>query len=494
MDEMKKIQFKEECGAYLSTVSLNNLRAYGREVGVAQPTKKNKDALIDEIIQVLVGEIAPCKISRLGAPVKNGNIDPSVVARMEEIKKNCSLAEVPVPKVELADEIRAFRRENHYAHLQLFDPNIEKLDNEWLPVQGILRGQVCWLQDGVAVIPLGCARGVSNAYLSVALIERYRLKKGDVVSYRAKEKKGLRVVTEVLSINENAVVVGETTSCDSFEEQIACYPTHALTLFQQGKSESTVAKYTDWVLGLCKGQRALLSSAPKAGKSTFLYHVAKSALEAESNAYTFVLLVGATPELVGRYRKFMPDENLAYTTYEDDATEQVQTALCALDRAKSLVASGYEVFLIVDGLSALARAYNETEEAVGGKTLAGGIESKTMQFLKRYFGSARALEQGGALTMLCALDEETGDPADDLIFREMNAIANARIKLDVALASARTYPAVDLQNTCIQNVWEEARNGAIKTFAKNYGYERLIECINNSKDETSFIKALSDLK
>ncbi len=488
MEESKKLQFEEKSKQYLSCVSLHNLRAYGRELGVSKPTKKSKDELISLIVAVLVGDLQAQAISRRGAPVKNDHVDPKIVERIEALKREY-LGEQSATTPSFSDELQAFRRENPYAHLQLYDPVTERMDRDWVPVQGIFRGQVQVREEGVVTVPLGSVRNVSSAVLLQDTVEKYRLLSGDVVSYRAREKNGVRVITEILSINERAVIAGERMERVAFEEQIACYPEKPLDFFKAGKSESVEAKYAQWVLGLCKGQRACVISSPKAGKSTFLYNATSALLDAEESVYVLTLLVGATPELVGSYRKRVEAENLTYTTYEDDPKRQVQTAECALARAKRLAEIGFDVILVVDGLTSLARAYNETEASAGGKVLAGGLESKTLQYIKRYFGSARALENGGSLTMLCGVSENTGDPADEWIVGGVKELTNACIRLDDALARARVYPAVDLQECFVQNANGESEKA--RAYAQNHGNEELIRTLKACQDERAFQQIIS---
>ena len=491
MEESKKLQFEEKSKQYLSGVSLNNLRAYGRELGVSKPTKKGKDELIALIVSVLVGDLQAQAISRRGAPVKNDHVDPKVVERMEMLKREY-LGEQATGKSSVSEEIQAFRRENPYAHLQLYDPVTERIDRDWVPVQGIFRGQVQVREDSVVTLPLGSVRGVASAFLLQDTLERYRLLDGDVISYRAREKNGVRVITEILSINERVVIAGERMERTAFEEQIACYPEKPLNFFEIGKSESVEAKYAQWVLGLCKGQRACVVSSPKAGKSTFLYNTATALLNAEESVYVLALLVGATPELVGSYRKCIESENLTYTTYENDPEEQVQTAELALARAKRLAESGFDVVFVVDGLTSLARAYNETDASAGGKVLAGGLESKTLQYIKRYFGLARALENGGSLTMLCGVSENTGDPADEWIVAGVKELANACVQLDDTLALARIYPAVDLGKSFVQSV--NGENERIRAYVQQYGNEELIRLLKNCQNEVAFAQTIEQKK
>ena len=491
MEESKKLQFEEKSKQYLLSVSLHNLRAYGRELGVSKPTKKTKDELVSLIIAVLVGDLQAQAISRRGAPVKNDHVDPKVVERMESLKREY-LGESTSEKPSVADEIQAFRRENPYAHLQLYDPVTERMDRDWAPVQGIFRGQVQVRKDSVVTVPLGSVRTIALAFLLPDTMQRYCLLDGDVVSYRAREKDGVRVITEILSINERAVIAGERMERTAFEEQIACYPEKPLRFFEERKSESVEAKYAQWALGLCKGQRACVVSSPKAGKSTFLYNVTNALLKAEESVYVLALLVGVTPELVGSYRKSIEAENLTYTTYENEPQEQVQTAELALARAKRLAESGFDVVFVVDGLTSLACAYNETEASVGGKVLAGGLESKTLQYIKRYFGSARALENGGSLTMICGVSENTGVPADEWIVASVQELANACIRLDGTLAFSHVYPAVDFKKSFVQSKNGEKKQ--IRAYVEKHGNEELIRLLQNCLDERSFLQTIEQKK
>jgi transcription termination factor Rho len=227
-----------------------------------------------------------------------------------------------------------------------------------------------------------------------------------------------------------------------------CEPYLPLRFVKTGYNDKVpvAAKAIVWILPLLKGQRACIRSLPKAGKTHLIYDLAMGA-HGQKDLRSFVLLLDQTPETVSRFRKLLPYTELIYTTYETDCDKQVYAAEFLLKRAKRYVESGYDVLLIVDSLNALARAYNETNESVGGKVLAGGLESKTVHYLKKYFGTSRCLEDGGSLTMLCALAEDTGNPADDIIASEVLSLSNYEIALNEKLAQRRVYPSIDYKKS-----------------------------------------------
>ena len=229
-----------------------------------------------------------------------------------------------------------------------------------------------------------------------------------------------------------------------FDQQGACYPSKRIALFDGQTVSSQDMKYLQWLLPIGKGQRGCIVSPPKAGKTTLLLEIAQAAYRLNYHLHVFCLLIDQSPEAVGKFRKIIPVENLLYTTYEDAPERQVFVADFLLQRAKSLAESGNDVLILVDSFNALARAFNETEESAGGKVLVGGIESKTIHYLKKYFGAARCLEGEGSITMLGAVSNGTGNPADDLICSELSMIGNLEIRLNEDFAVKRIYPTIDL--------------------------------------------------
>lgn len=458
MKDQSWIEFKNACAIYLSTLSVNSLRSYAREVGVAKPTTKKKQQLIEEILGIFSGDILPQPRATMGAPVKDSGVDITAVKQeverlhlqcysnatgisMEDLKKNLTSGEVDesISQIEPFDFKRSLQRlrESGGNSIRFADPSAKEYSND--NNKEIYRGQLESLNGVLLLVPLDGMEVEPKIIVPINLLRENGLQEGDIVSCYAEKSHNALVVTQILTVNERLV---EDLKRSYFDDALACYPTERINVYSE-KSDSVAMKYLQWLLPFGKGQRGCIISSPKAGKTNLLYDVAKSAIANNPYLTVMVLLIDQPPESVGAFRKITSSENILYTTYEDAPETQVFAANFLLKRAKRLAECGRDVLLMVDSLNALAYAYNDTNDSVGGKVFANGIESKTLQFIKKYFGAARCLEDGGSLTILGTLGVSTGNPADDLIYSELSRISNMEIRLSTRLAAKRIYPAID---------------------------------------------------
>ena len=283
--------------------------------------------------------------------------------------------------------------------------------------------------------------------IPVELIHKHDLREGDIVSCYAKKGKTAYIATEILTI---AGIDVKNLRRIKFEEGIASYPSKRINLLDGENSNSLAMKYVHWLLPLGRGQRGCILSSPKAGKTNILFEITRNAKKLNKNLTTLALLIDQSPENVTRFRKIIKSDELLYTTYDDDAERQVFVADFLLKRAKCLAEFGKDVLLIVDSFNALANAYNQTKDSDGGKTFQCGLESKTLQYIKKYFGAARCFEKGGSITIVGAVSCKTGNPADELIARELTSIDNWEMQLSDALAVKRIYPAIDFTNSQVK--------------------------------------------
>ena len=487
MDEKTLMLLKKEYADWLSSFSIGRLRVYGRHVGLKNSTAIKKEVLISAIIAVLVGEKMPVPRNNVGAPVKDDFLDPKIEAGVLKIKERFEKENETAENfnTDVVQEIQRFRQREREM-LVVEDPNAKNFDSESVYMKKVYRGQLD-TADGVSwLLPLTNDDFNEQIIVPIEIIREYDLREGDVLSCFVQKTPKALIATQIQTINDK-IVEGTPARRGRFEEMEACYPTQRLTFYKE-KSEGTLtAKYLQWLTPVGKGQRAVVISEPKAGKTRLLLELLHGLSVAEPYVTTLVLLVDQSPETVGQYRKVARRENLVYTTYDDEPEQQVFAAEFILKRAKRLVESGKDVVLLVDSLNSLAWAYNDTEASVGGKTLAGGLESKTLHYLKKYFGAARCLEKGGSLTIIGALACGTGNPADELIASIIPATGNLEIHLNTALAKKRCYPAVDLEKTnAIQNetLWtkqEAALEEKIRTkFLAQYKEEVLYKLIATS--------------
>ena len=429
--------FKQACIECLDAFSLMQLRSYGRSIGVDVPTKKKKGELIDAIVAVLSGEVEPIERSTRGAPVKDDFVDPAIEQAIAKQRY------VWFAKVE--PHVR-----RTYFESAMKNPNmliVQKSDNsmtyEQYYAQPLYAGQLEMLDGVPCLLPKNGSLDGDRLTVSIELIRQYGLREGDIIACHAFEKMGVWAAKNVLSINN---IYAGTEQRFIYEEEPVSYAKKRISFTAKGE-ESALAKILDYTVPLGYGQRCLISSAPKAGKSTVLRDMAKILAKENRERIVFALLVEQSPELISAYQMFIDKENLVATTFDDEAERHVFAAEFLLKRAKRYAEMGNDVVLIVDSLSKIAKAYNETEDSAGGKTLPCGLESKTLHYIKKYFGAARCFASRGSLTIIATASFGTGDNADDVLYSELAHATNAEICLSDDLAKRRIFPAIDIRSS-----------------------------------------------
>ena len=479
MTEKSMKDFEYVCREYLMGLSLDQLRAYGRFVGVRKPTTKKKLEIVNEAIGIFVGKIRPVPVSKRGAPVKNGFVDPNVIEKVDNLRAIYLSGSEGMTK-DAADTMDFSARLQSLKEKGEIEYRLESSGIMMTEADGtrkIFKGQLETLNNVPMLLALNCKDTDEKLIISVELIRAYGLEQGDVITCYAEKRHNVLVATSVLTINE---LVVNTFARQKFETAEVCYPKEKIDFFDNTERRSIAMKYLQWLVPFGKGQRGCVVSSPKAGKSALLLEAAKALSNRNRKVKVFVLLVDQSPENVAQFRQYVDKDCLLCSTYEDEPDRQVFIADFILKRAKRYAECGNDVVLLVDSLNALAHAYNETDESAGGKVLISGLESKTLQYVKRYFGAARCFEKGGSLSILAAVAKETGNPADDLIQAELSTIATLEINLSDELAKKRIYPAIDFMNTQGKNngtllsVEEDVLDLYIRNeYLPKYGIEKL---------------------
>lgn len=492
MSERDFKEFKRVCKEYLFKLNIAHLRSYGRYIGVARSTTKKKEDLIENIISILCEEAKPSEKSNRGAPVLSEYIDPKILTDIEAMKARYCSQETPeafTPQMGTAERIYRFRQENHNI-LRVEDPKAKEYEKSHPYFEQIFRGQLEQMNEGPMLLPIDGSAPTERVLIPIEQIRKHDLREGDVISCRLLKQANFFLAGEVLAVN--GLVVGSFQR-NRFNDCTACYPSERI-VFGDGKLASTsTAKFFRWLIPIGKGQRACIISSPKAGKTGLLAELAKAIKPSVENVTVMALLIDQSPENVGQFRKIVDKENLIFTTYDDAPERQVFAAEFLLKRAKRLAEGGMDVLILVDSLNALARAFNETEASEGGKTFAGGLESKTIHYIKKYFGAARCLEEGGSITILGTISEGTGNPADDLICAELSALDNLEIRLSDDLARRRIYPALDLTQTRMKegDVLLSESEATFNVYIRNvflpaFGAERLLQILSQSENYAQF--------
>ena len=283
----------------------------------------------------------------------------------------------------------------------------------------------------------------SDAYIPVKLSRQYGLRKGDhvvVMSRPAGRNEKNPAVLEILSVNGRTPE--ESKRRGRFEDLTALFPDSKLRMEDPSDPTNMTARIIDLVCPIGKGQRGIIVSPPKAGKTTVMKTIAASIEKNHPEVKLIVLLVDERPEEVTDMRRNIRGEVIA-STFDKPSDQHTQIAEMAIEKAKRMVEYGDDVVVILDGITRLSRAYNLAAPA-SGRILSGGIDAGALYPPKRFFGAARNVEEGGSLTILATALVETNSRMDEAVFEEFKGTGNMELRLDRKLAERRIYPAIDV--------------------------------------------------
>jgi transcription termination factor Rho len=286
--------------------------------------------------------------------------------------------------------------------------------------------------------------GPDDVYVSPAQIRRFNLRTGDSVCGQIRPPKEQERYFALLKIESVNFESPEATRHKIlFDNLTPLYPDRKFDL--EAKSGGLTTRIIDLIAPIGKGQRALITSPPKAGKTMMLKDIANSIAENHPEVYLIVLLIDERPEEVTDMERNVKAEVIA-STFDEPAQRHVQVADMVIEKAKRLVEHKRDVVILLDSITRLARAHN-TVVPHSGKILSGGVDSNALHKPKRFFGAARNLEEGGSLTIIGTALIENGSRMDEVIFEEFKGTGNSEVVLDRKLADRRTYPAIDINRS-----------------------------------------------
>ena len=323
-------------------------------------------------------------------------------------------------------------------------------------VPGLLEGGECGDCEGVLeVLPDGYGflrsdnylPGNKDIYVSIAQIRRFGLRTGDLVTGKTRpSKEGERFLALLYITAINGIDPEEAMKRKPFEELVPIYPNERLTLeYDDGtgaKDQNLAIRLVDLIAPIGKGQRGLIVSQPKSGKTTLLKNIANGITNNYPDVTLIVLLIDERPEEVTDMQRSIKGEVL-YSTFDELPEHHTRVAEMAQERAMRLVEQGKDVVVLIDSITRLTRAYNITIPATG-KTLSGGMDPGALHKPKRFFGAARNIENGGSLTIIATALIETGSRMDDIVYEEFKGTGNMEIHLDRKLSEKRIFPAIDI--------------------------------------------------
>lgn len=316
----------------------------------------------------------------------------------------------------------------------------------------VIEGILDMSRDGHGILRVGFAESERDAYISTSQIRRLQLRPGDVVTGPARRPKDNERFWGLLKVDKvNGLTVEEFMRKErvKFKALTPVYPDSQIKL--ETSKEPLSLRIVDMIAPIGKGQRSLIVSPPKAGKTTLLKDIATGVAANNPDIHLMAVLVGERPEEVTDIRRHIEHltkgrGEVAASNFDEPATDQCRVAELALERAKRLVEAGRDVVILLDSITRLARAYN-LAMPTSGRTLSGGFDPAALFPPKKFFGAARNFEVQGSLTIVGTALVDTGSRMDDLVYEEFKGTGNQEIHLDRGLAERRIHPAIDVQKS-----------------------------------------------
>ncbi len=445
----------------LETLSLVQLRAIAKDQGIKYIMKYRKTELIEQILLVTsnmeekkeeksVGdegveeEVTPVK----DAPKKRGR-KPKVIVENNENTESVPHSRNNSESINPTRNIRTIKKESAVEKAE--DKNtmqyaskaeeIEEYDSNVMYANGILEAMV----DGFGFIRCdNFLPGDDDVYVSPSQIRRFKLKTGDFISGKMRPRSSSEKFGALIHLDYvNGVPAEEIIGRPSFEDLTPIFPNKRLRM--ETSSENKAMRMVDLISPIGKGQRGMIVSQPKAGKTTLIKEIAGSILVNNPDMHMIILLIDERPEEVTDIKEAIRGKNVEviYSTFDELPEHHKRVSEMVIERAKRLVEMKKDVIIPLDSITRLARAYNMIIPP-SGRTLSGGLDPAALHMPKRFFGAARNIREGGSLTILATALVETGSKMDDVVFEEFKGTGNMELVLDRSLSEKRIFPAIDI--------------------------------------------------
>jgi len=389
---------------------------------------------------------------------------------------------------------------------KVFDGNV---DGRMIPDAGVpaeeFKGMLDLRQDGSGVLRSEYRESDRDAYISSSQVRRFKLRPGDMVEGPARKPKENERFWGLLRVDKiNDRTVAEMQARPEFNRLTPIYPNERLVI--EIGAEPLSNRIIDLVAPIGRGQRAMIVSPPKAGKTTILKDIATGVAQNHPDLHLMAVLIGERPEEVtdiGRHIQAVTNGKgeVAASNFDEPPQEQTRIAELALERAKRMVEIGNNVVILMDSITRLARAYN-LAIPTSGRTLSGGFDPAALYPPKRFFGAARNFEVGGSLTIVGTALVDTGSRMDDLIYEEFKGTGNQELHLSRKIANRRIYPAIEVQKSGTRRddlLFNSTEYQAIVLMHRMFDMlnedertEVLIERLKKTKTNKEFLATLKD--
>lgn len=459
-------------GEKLQALPVGELRKIAKENGIKSVTTLRKQQLIDMILEV--------------------------TEKKEE-------KETHEKKIE-REETKKTEDENRKRHRRHHKEETGEHKDEVLQEQGLTRtGILEVMPDGFGFIRCdNYLPGDDDVYVAPSQIKRFRLKTGDFVTGRVREKRENEKFGALYYVDKvNDESLDKVLNRPNFEDLTPIFPNERLHLETDG--HSTAMRIVDLVSPIGKGQRGMIVSPPKAGKTTLLKETAKAVLKNNPEMEMIILLIDERPEEVTDIKEAIRGDNVEviYSTFDELPEHHKRVSEMVIERAKRLVEHGKDVIILLDSITRLARAYNMTVPP-SGRTLSGGLDPAALHMPKRFFGAARNMREGGSLTILATALVNTGSKMDDVVYEEFKGTGNMELILDRKLSEKRIFPAIDITQSGTRRedlLLDSDELGAsyiirkeMNGMRKEDAVEQILNLFSRTKNNKEFIQQVSKIR
>ena len=346
--------------------------------------------------------------------------------------------------------------------------------------------------------------GENDVYVAPSQIRRFNMKTGDIVTGNTRIKKENEKFSALLYVkNINGYAPDEAAKRWNFEDMTPIFPDERMRLETPGSS--VAMRIMDLMSPIGKGQRGMIVSPPKAGKTTLLKEVAKSVKKNNPETHLIILLIDERPEEVTDIKEAIegPNVEVIYSTFDELPEHHKRVSEMVMERAKRLVEHKQDVMVLIDSITRLTRAYNLTVSP-SGRTLSGGLDPAALHMPKRFFGAARNMREGGSLTILATALVNTGSKMDDVVYEEFKGTGNMEMVLDRKVAEKRVFPAIDIpqsgtrRDDLLLNSDEmEAINNIRRAFngmKAEEAVDKVVDMFNKTKNNREFVEMAKKFK
>lgn len=469
----------------LETLSVSVLKEFAKDKNIKNISAMRKSELIDAILAANNEE------EQIHSKHDEEKTVKKEVKRSSSYERNAHAADVVNDEKVSYDNRQQENRQQESADTADMQENVPEIADGILEV----------LQEGYGFIRCeNFLPGDNDVYVAPSLIRKFNLKTGDIIRGPKRPKtqsEKFSAISFLETVNGLSPIVAQRRR--AFETLTPIFPNERIHL---EKNSNTIAmRMVDLISPIGKGQRGMIVSQPKSGKTTLLKQIANAVTKNNPEMHLMILLIDERPEEVTDIRESIVGDNVEviYSTFDELPERHRRVSEMTIERAKRLVEQKQDVIILLDSITRLARAYNLTVQA-SGRTLSGGLDPAALHMPKRFFGAARNMREGGSLTILATALVETGSKMDDVVFEEFKGTGNMELVLDRKLSEKRVFPAIDIAKSGTRredlllnkeeleavDIMRKALNG-LKT---DEAAERILDLFTKTKNNAEFVQTV----